>query len=307
MKLKTLLWITLLALLWAPAFLFMKIAVHEIPPFTLAATRVLLAALVLTAVMWQQNLRFPRFGAVWRRYAVFGLFLNVLPYIFVSWGEQYVDSGLAALLIGTDPLFTMVIAHFFISDDRLNPAKLLGALVGFGGLGLLAAPELVGGVSATLGGITAVTAAALSYGIGGVYAKKRQPKTKPLVTAAAQLWMAALFLLPFSLIGDRPASLPLPSVTAITAVIALAVICTALTYVIYLWLMQFTKVTHLAMIAYLVPIIGLILGIVVLGERPSWFAYLGGGLILAGVMIVNGQFKLPTKLRLHQPNPQTSP
>ena len=219
----------------------MKIAVNEIPPFTLAAVRVLLAAPVLTAVMWQQKLRFPRSGVVWGRFAVLGLFLNALPYIFVSWGEQYVDSGLAALLIGTDPLFTMVIAHFFITNDRLTPAKMLGALVGFAGLGLLAAPELRGGVSATLAGVTAVTAAAISYGIGGVYAKKRQPKTKPLVTAAAQLWMATLFLLPISLIWDRPATLPMPSITAIMAVVALAVICTALTYVIYMWLVQFTK------------------------------------------------------------------
>ena len=160
MKSKTWLWIILLALLWAPAFLFMKVAVQEIPPFTLVAGRVLLAAVVLTVVMWLQKRRFPRFGAVWGRFAVLALFLNVLPYILISWGEQYVDSGLAAILIGTDPLFTMVIAHFFIVDDRLTPTKILGVVVGFGGLGLLAAPQFMDGISATFGGITAVSLAA---------------------------------------------------------------------------------------------------------------------------------------------------
>ena len=190
MKLKTPLWIVVLAFLWAPAFLFMKIAVAEIPPLTLAAGRVLLAAIVLTVVMWQQKLRFPKWGPIWGRFAILGLFLNALPYLVISWGEQYVDSGLASLLIGTDPLFTMLIAHLFIADDRLTPTKAFGALVGFGGLAVLAMPQLMGGISATFGGIAAVTAGALSYGIGGVYAKKYQPPTKPLVTTTAQLWRA---------------------------------------------------------------------------------------------------------------------
>ena len=297
MKSKTWLWAVLLTLLWSPAFLFMKVALQEIPPFTLAAGRILLAAIALTIVMWQQKLRLPRFGTVWRRFALLGLLLYVLPYILISWGEQYMDSGLASLLIGTDSLFTMLIAHFFINDDRLTKAKTVGALVGFGGLGLLAAPQLAGGISATSGGVTAVTLAALSYGIGGVYAKKRQPKTKPLVTTAAQLWLATLFLLPVSLLWERPTTLPMPSMTAVTAVVALAIICTALPSVIYLWLIRFTKVTDLAMIAYLVPIIGLILGIVVLGERPGWHTWLGGGLILAGMMVMNSNFKLIFKRR----------
>lgn len=298
MKSKTWLWIILLALLWAPAFLFMKVAVQEIPPFTLVAGRVLLAAVALTVVMWQQKRRFPRFGAIWGRFAVLGLFLNVLPYILISWGEQYVDSGLASLLIGTDPLFTMVIAHFFIANDRLTPTKILGVVVGFGGLGLLVAPQVIDGISATFGGITAVVLAAISYGMGGVYAKMYQPKTNPLVTTSAQLWLATLFLLPVSLLWERPFTLPMPSITAITAVVALAIICTALTHVIYLWLLRSTKVTQLAMIAYLVPVIGLILGIVVLGERPGWHAYLGGALILVGVMIINGRLSFKGQRRL---------
>ena len=302
MKSKTWLWIVILALSWSPAFLFIKVAIKEIPPFTLVAGRVLLAAVVLTLVMWQQMLHFPRFGAVWGRFAMLGLFFNVLPYILVTWGEQYVDSGLAALLIGTDPLFTMLIAHFVIVDERLTPTKIWGGMIGFGGLGLLAVPQLVDGISATLGGITAVSLAALSYGIGSVYAKKYQPATKPLVTTASQLWVSTLCLLPISLVVDQPFTLPMPSPTAITAVAALAIICTALTPIIYLWLLRSTKVTDLAVIAYLVPIFGLILGIVVLGERPSWLAYLGGAFIMLGVIIINGRisFNRPRRLVAQQ-------
>lgn len=290
MKLKPALWIILLSLLWAPAFIFMKIAVQEIPPFTLAAVRVLLAALVLTAVLRQQKLRFPPWKETWWRFAGMGLFFNALPYLLVSWGEQYVDSGLASLLIGMDPLFTMLIAHFFIADDRLTPQKALGAAAGFAGLSLLAMPQIAGGISATLGGTIAVTTAALSYGIGGVFAKKHQPQTKPIVTAAAQLWWATVFLLPLSLFGERPFSLAVPSLGTILAVVLLAVVCTALTYVIFMWLLSFTRVTQLAMIAYLVPIFGLILGIVVLGERLDWTAYASGTLILLEVIVVNGRF-----------------
>src|SRR5262245_25064943 len=138
------LWLLCLAALWGPSFIFIKVAVGEIPPLTLAAGRVGLAALLLYLILRLQGRNFPGFGSIWKHFAVMGFFSNALPFALFSWGEQYIDSALAAILNGTTPLFTILLAHFLIEDDRLTLPKFLGVSLGFGGLMLLIGPSLLG-------------------------------------------------------------------------------------------------------------------------------------------------------------------
>jgi len=291
MRLKNFLWLLLLAALWGPSFLFIKVAVGEVPPLTLMLGRVGLAGLLLFVILRLQGRALPPFDRRWRHFAVMALLQNAIPFVLFAWGEQYIDSALAAILNGTTPLFTLILAHFFINDDRLTPAKLVGTLVGFGGLALLIAPSLLGGVQATVWGLLGVTLAAACYGVAIIYSNKNLRGLPPLVAPTAQLLLAALFLLPFSLILEQPYLLPLPSWPALGSLVALAVFGTALAFVIYYRLLERISATYLSMVTYLVPVFGVILGIVVLDERLDWHTYLGCALILVGVMIVNGVLK----------------
>lgn len=284
-------WLLFLASLWGPSFLFIKVAVGEIPPITLAMMRVGLASILLYLILRVQGRNLPRPGPIWRNFAVMGFFANALPFALFSWGEIHIDSALAAILNGTTPLFTIVLAHLFIADDRLTPLKTGGILLGFGGLLMLIAPSLFEGVRATTWGLLAITLAAASYGVGIVYARKKLRGLPPLVGPAAQLTMATLYLLPLSLLIERPLAMPAPSWAAIGSLLALATMGTAIAFVVYYHVMEQTSATYLSMVTYLVPVFGVILGVVVLNEQPGWNAYLGCALILLGVMVVNGVFK----------------
>lgn len=292
MALNNFLWLVLLAALWGPSFLFIKVAVAEIPPLTLVAGRVGIAAALLLAMLRLQGGSLPKSRRLWMHFAVVGLFSNALPFALFSWGELYIDSALAAILNGTTPLFTMVLAHFFIADDRLSPVKVAGALLGFGGLALLIAPSLMGGVQATTLGLLAVTAAAASYGIAIVYTRQNLRGLPPLVGPVAQLTMASIYIVPLALIIEQPYRLPMPSWAAAGSLLTLAVFGTAVAFIVYYRLMERTSATYVSMVTYVVPVFGLALGIIVLAERPAWNAYAGCALILAGVMIVNGVFKM---------------
>jgi drug/metabolite transporter (DMT)-like permease len=266
---------------------------------TLIAGRLTLAALVLYLVLRFQGRRLPRWGTVWKHFAVVGLASSALPFALIGWGEQHIDSALAAILTGTTPLFTMILAHFFTSDDRLTPAKIVGMLIGFGGLILLVAPALLDGLQASTWGLLAALLAAVSYGVGIVYARQNLRGLPPLVVPTAQLLLAALYLLPLAWVVERPYTLPLPSWPTLAAVLALAVVSTALAFVLYYRIMEKASATSLSMIAYLVPIVGTILGVVLLDEQLGGLAYLGCTLILLGIMAVNNVFQWGHGRRLH--------
>jgi drug/metabolite transporter (DMT)-like permease len=172
-KWKNFLLLVLLAALWGPSFLFIKVAVADIPPLTLVLGRVGLGALVLYAVLRWQGRNLPPFGSVWKHLAFAGLVQNAIPFVLFSWGEQYIASALASILNGTTPIFTIILAHFFVADERLTAAKVTGVLMGMGGLLFLIAPSLAGGIQATTWGLVAVTAATFCYGVAIVKDRTR--------------------------------------------------------------------------------------------------------------------------------------
>jgi len=285
-----------LAMLWGPSFLFIKIAVLEVPPITMVMVRVGIAAAILYTVLRFRKTPLPTGWNIWRHFAILGFFANAFPFLCFNWGEIYVDSALASILNGTTPLFTMLIAHFAIREERLTLPKILGGLIGFQGLFLLVLPSIQSGVNASFWGIMAMTAASASYGIALVYAKKNLPKLAPAVAPTAQLTMATVYLLPLSLLLDKPWSLPVPSLQAVASIIALAVFGTAIAFIVYYHILAKVGATHLSMVTYLVPVFGIALGVLVLDEILSWHAYLGCLLILLGVMVANGLIRWPQRL-----------
>lgn len=291
MKLKTLLWLMSLAFLWGIAFLFVQVAVRDIPPLTLVTARVGLGAAILYLILRAQGRNLPRFGAIWAHFAVMGLLYNAAPYVLLAWGQQHIDSALAAVFIGLTPLVTMLLAHLFTRDDHFTLAKTVGVGLGFAGLLVLLGPALLAGVQATLLGLLAALAAAISYGTAIVYGKQKLQGLPPLTAPTAQLATAAIGLAPLSLLLEQPYTLPLPSWPALTALLMLAVLSTALAFYIYYRAMDSTSASTLGMAGYMVPVVATIAGVLILDEQLAWNAYVGFALILAGVLTVNGVFK----------------
>jgi drug/metabolite transporter (DMT)-like permease len=287
---RNLLLLFLLAALWGPSFLFIKVAVAEIPPLTLVLGRVAIGASFLLVALLLRRQRLSRDRRIWGYLAVMAVLQNALPWTLLSWGEQSIDSATASILNGTTPIFTIVLAHFLVPGDRLTPAKLTGVLMGFAGLLLLIAPSLADGLRATTLGLVAVTVAAASYAVALVYSRNRLRGLPPLVAPASQLLLATLFMFPLTMAVDQPWTLAAPSTAAVASLLALGIFGTGLAFVVYYRLLEAATPTYISMVTYIIPVFGIILGVLVLDERLTWYSLAGFALILAGVMAVNGVF-----------------
>lgn len=288
MKLKNFLLLVLLAALWGPSFLFIKVAVEDIPPMTLVLGRVAIGAVVLLFFLRLQGSKLPKWGPVWRHIAVVGLIHNAIPFVLFSWGEQYIDSALAAILNGTVPFFTIMLAHFFAENDRITPVKIVGLIIGFAGMILLALPSFGDGVEGTSWGVLAITAASFLYGVAIVYTRNNLRGLQPLAAPTGQMIMATLYLLPLALLFDRPFSIPMPSLAAVGSMLALGVLGTAAAFTVYYKLLERADASYVSMTTYMIPVFGVILGAIVLNEAITPERVFGCGLILLGVMVVNG-------------------
>lgn len=287
---KNLLLLILLAALWGPSFLFIKVAVEDIPPLTLVLGRVAIGATFLLVVLLAQGRRLPDDRQLWRHLAVVAMLHNALPWVLLSWGEQYIDSALASILNGTTPIFTIVLAHFLVPGDRITTTKVLGVLLGFAGLFLLILPSLSGGVQASTWGLLAVTAAAAIYGVAMIYSRNHLRGLPPLVAPTSQLLLATAYMAPLALLFDRPWTLARPSTAALVSLLLLGILGTGLAFIVYYRLLETASPTYISMVTYVIPVFGVILGVLVLGEQLTWYALAGFALILLGVMVVNGLF-----------------
>jgi drug/metabolite transporter (DMT)-like permease len=274
-----------LGTLWGSSYLFIKVTVAEVPPLTLVTGRLLLSAIMLWILLRVLGRSMPRAKSVWGTYAVMGFFSGTLPYVLITWGEQYIPSSLAALLQATMPIFTVILAFFLSSDERMTSRKVLGVVVGFVGVGILLLPDLRQGLQKNLLGQLAVVGSSLSYAWAAIFARKRLHGQSPLASATGQVTAGALFTLPLSLLVDRPFDLS-PSLPALGAWLGLIILGTVAAYTVYYELLGRTSATFVSTVTYIIPINGLILGALILGE-PLTATLLGSSaLILLGVLLV---------------------
>jgi drug/metabolite transporter (DMT)-like permease len=280
----------LLSLLWGSSFFFIRLAVSELPPFTMVLTRIALAALTLNLVLLVRGESLPRGREVWSAFFVMGALNNLVPFSLIAWGQTQIASGLAAILNATTPLFTALVAHWFTADERLTPMKGAGLLLGIAGVAVMIGPAALGGLGAHLLAQLAVLGAALSYGFSGVFGRRfRQLGLTPIPTATGQLTATTIMMLPLALIADRPWTLAMPSATATAAIIALAIPCTVLAYILFFRILAGAGATNVSLVTLLIPANAMMLGAFILGERFDLSADLGLALIVGGLVVVDGR------------------
>ncbi len=279
-----------LSVLWGGSFFFTGVALAALPPFTLVALRVALAALILNLVLPFSGSALPRDRGAWTALAGMGLLNNVVPFCLIVWGQTHIASGLAAILNATTPLFTVVVAHFATADERMTGNRLAGVVVGLSGIVLMVGPAALAGVGADITAQLAVLCAALSYACAGVFGRRfRRMGVSPLATATGQVTASTLLLLPVALAVDRPWTLPVPGAPVWGAVLAIAALSTALAYVLYFRILATAGATNLLLVTFLIPVTAILLGALVLGERLQMRHYLGMALIGCGLGAIDGR------------------
>ncbi|MBX4991992.1 drug/metabolite transporter (DMT)-like permease [Rhizobium binae] len=278
----------LLGFIWGGSFFFARIAVQHVPPLTLVFLRLLLAALALHIYIAGRFGIYSILEARWREFLILGLINNALPHALIFFGQTRIGAGLAAILNATTPIWTVLIANYATSDEKLSSAKIAGCLVGLAGTIVLIGPGLSAGGEAPLWALLLPVLAAVSYGFAATYGK--QFKTIPApITAAGQLTASSVITLPLSLLADRPWTLPLPSLDIAAAVLALALVSTAFAYILYFRIMAAAGATNASLVTLLVPPSAILLGVLFLGERLALAEFAGMALIGFGLVILDGR------------------
>ncbi len=285
-------WALLIALsmLWGGSFFFNRVALTELPPLTVGLFRVGLAALALWAVILATGTRARRDAVALRAYAGMGLLNNVIPFSLIMWAQTRIDSGVASILNATTPVFGVLVAHWLTRDEKLTPARLTGAILGF--LGVAAMMGAGGEAALKRDGwaMAACLVAAFSYALSGVYGRRfKGLGVSPLSTAAGQLTASTIMFAPLALLVDRPWSLPMPGATAMGATVGLALISTALAYLIFFRILSRAGATNLLLVTFLIPPSAILLGVAFLGESLAARHVVGMALIGLGLATIDGR------------------
>jgi drug/metabolite transporter (DMT)-like permease len=276
-----------LAVLWGGSFFFNGVAVRELPSWTLVWLRVALAAAALLLLLRLLGQRMPRDGDTWRAFFGMGVLNNVLPFFLIVWGQHQIASGLASILNATTPLFTVLVAHGLTRDEKLTARKLAGVIVGFAGAAIMIGPDALQGLGANALAQIACLGGALSYAFAGIYGRRFQRMgVTPLATAAGQVSVSTVMMLPLMLLIDRPWALAMPHAATWAAVVGVGLLSTALAYVIYFRILATAGATNLLMVTFLVPVSAILLGVLVLGETLLVRHLLGMALIAAGLVFI---------------------
>lgn len=277
-----------LSVLWGGSFLFVAIAVPELPTFTIVALRVGLAALALWAYALATGRPVPRYARVWTAFLGMGFLNNVVPFSLIVWAQGTVEAGLASILNATTPLFTVLVAGVALGDERITGRKVAGVVVGFSGVVLMMGVEVLSGLASNALAQAAILGAALSYACATVFGRRfARWGVDPVLTAAGQVTASAAMLVPAALLVDRPWTLPMPSGAAVVAIVALALLSTALAYILYFRILQRAGATSLALVTFLIPVSAILMGAVVLHERLDWAHGAGMALIALGLVAIS--------------------
>jgi len=282
-------WMLLLVLsvIWGGSFFFIEVSLREMTPLTIVLCRVGVASLVLLGYVYLTGRRLPKSPGLWGAFLIMGVLNNIIPFSLIVWGQTHIDSSLASILNATTPLFSVFLAHFLTRDERLTANRLAGILIGWVGVAVLIGVDSLRGFGAHLIGQIAILGAALSYAFAAIYARRFRGMS-PTVVSAGMLCGSTVMMLPLAFLIEQPFSLT-PGATTLAALLSLAVISTAFAYIIYFRLLASAGATNSLLVTFLIPVSAILLGVLVLGERPGWNAFGGMALIFVGLIAIDGR------------------
>ena len=280
-----LVWLVLCGI-WGSTWLFIKLGLEDLPPITFAGIRFVIACAILFSLIRARGIHLPADGRDWWLLASTGVLSFSLNYGLVFWGEQYISSGLAALLQSTLPAFGLVFAHFHLPGERMTWSKIFGVVLGVLGVAVVFSNQLAVAGGKALAGSIALVLSAMFAAYSNVLVKRHGRKLKPEVLAGGQMFFG---LIPLLLIGIPLEGNPFTyrwTPVAVLSLLYLAVVGSVIAFVLYYWLVHKMDVTKTMLISLITPVVAVLLGMVVLGEDWSWRTVAGGVMIMAGVRFV---------------------
>ena len=267
---------------WGASFYFTALALVDMPVLTLSVARMVVAVSILYLAIRLSGEAVPRGWGLWRDFAVMGFFNSGLPFLLVVWAQKSVPGGLAAIIIASTPIWTVVAAHFFTSDEKVDAGKVAGVLLGMAGVVLVIGPSFLSAMSGNLIAQFACLCAAFLYAFGGIYGRRfRARNLSPFVLAFGQGAASLSIQLPLALLIDHPWSLPVPGLSAWGGIFGVALLSTVVANLIYYRLLSSAGATNMLLSSFLAPVSAILLGVLLLGEHLTPWHF--GGMMLIGI------------------------
>lgn len=273
-----------LGLVWGSAFLGIKIGLDTFPPILFAGARFILASLVLTPIVILMGIDLPRTWGDFKHASIAGVFVIAGYHGLLFWGEQYVTSSLAAIIVASNPILTAMLAYLLLPEEKLGVWGAVGVAMGFLGVYLLVGPR---DTPSGLLGAVAVFAAAVSFALGSTLTKKHENESHVLGMTALQMWIGGLLLIGAGLIWENTGGVGL-TLEGIGALVYLAVACSVLGFSLFFYLIGAIGVARTNLVSYVTPGIAVILGWLWLGETI-------GAREIGGLLVVLMGFTLVQK------------
>jgi drug/metabolite transporter (DMT)-like permease len=272
-----------LSLCWGSSFMFIKLALADFGPLSMASTRIFISAIALFLLVLAKGHRLPTEKGVWKTMFIAGFFGTTLPFAVVSWGQQHIDSGTAAILMAFTPIATVIIAHIKTDNEKITPIKVIGITLSlFGVFVLLGGGSMAGDMIETFSQL-AVLLAAICYAISSLYIRKLN-HLPAIVCSAGVLIASAIITVPFSFIFDPIWALDIHT-TSMISVLYLSLISSGLAVYLMTHMINTSGMTFMAYNNFLVPAIGVLWGVIFLDEKTSLYTFIALGLILAGIIV----------------------
>ncbi len=276
----------LLCCIWGSTWLFIKLGLEDLPPFTFAGIRFVIAVAILSTIVTLRRLSLPKTSRDWLLLLVTGILAFCVNYGLLFWGEQYISSGLAAVLQSTIPAFGLVIAHFYLPGEQMTPAKIIGIVLGVVGVAVIFSNQLDVAGTKAVAGCAALIVSSMSAAYSNVLVKAYGKHLDPAILAGGQMFFG---LIPLLLIGIPWEGSPFAfnwTPMAVVSLIYLAVVGSVVAFLLYYWLVQNMDVTKTMLIALVTPVVAVTLGMLVLDEELHGRTLLGGLMIISGIALI---------------------
>jgi drug/metabolite transporter (DMT)-like permease len=277
-----------LGLMWGSSYLFIKIGVETLEPFTLIALRLGIGLAVLATVVFLAHEALPREPRIYGHLVVMSVINIALPFFLITSAERTTDSALAAIINGSVPLFTIVIAALVLDDEPITVNRLVGLAVGFIGVVVIVSRGLGSGESSVTGEL-ALVGSSISYAVGAVYSRRNVRGLRPMIPALFQVGFAFVITAVLALIFERPFETQFRP-DAVFAVVWLGILGSGFAYLAVFRLFSHWGATRTSLVAYLLPVVGIVLGFIVLNEEIDGRIVLGTALVIGGVALVNAKY-----------------
>ncbi len=295
---RILIWIafTIISTVWGTTWLAIRIGLETVPPFLSAGIRCCFAAVVLYGMVRVRGVPVPLTRNAWRVYVSLGVLTIGIPFGLIYWGQQYIPTGLSSILFGAFPLWVAILSHLMLRDERLNVFKVIAVVLGFIGVVVIFSAESSIGDARAFLGMSAVLVSTILQALALIVIKKFGEPVSPIAMNFIGMAMGGGLLLIMSVLLEGGQDVTWTG-AAVGSLLYLAVVGSVVTFMAYFWLLKRIEAVYLSLSSFINPIVAVVLGSVVLGERLPPTVFTGAALVLTGLLVANGKVLYARRVR----------